>query len=130
MASPIICEVRNLSVPPLVRGEVSFTLREGDRLCVYGHSASGKSTLLRALLGLIPYRGEVIWHVPRVSIGYAGQRPRLIPRATVLQQSCGAHNYTASTFPRTEVVFTSCWSNGGFRQSVGRQCIASPLASR
>lgn len=86
MASPIICEVRNLSVPPLVRGEVSFTLREGDRLCVYGHSASGKSTLLRALLGLIPYRGEVIWHVPRVSIGYAGQRPRLIPRATVLQQ--------------------------------------------
>lgn len=86
MASPIICEVRNLSVPPPVRGEVSFTLREGDRLCVYGHSASGKSTLLRALLGLIPYRGEVIWHVPRASIGYASQRPRLIARATVLQQ--------------------------------------------
>ncbi|MEJ5251714.1 MAG: ATP-binding cassette domain-containing protein [Armatimonadota bacterium] len=61
MASPIILEVRNLSVPPFVRGEVSFTLREGERLGVYGHSGSGKTALLRALLGAIPCRGEVIW---------------------------------------------------------------------
>lgn len=86
MASPIIGEIRNLSVPPLVRGEVSFTLREGDRLCIYGHSGAGKTALLRALLGLTPYWGEVVWQVSPTSIGYAAQQPRLIPRADVLRQ--------------------------------------------
>lgn len=86
MASPIILEVRRLSVPPFLRGEFAFTLREGDRFCVYGHSGSGKSLLLRALLGLIPYRGEVIWHVARSGVGYASQCPRPVPRASLLAQ--------------------------------------------
>lgn len=86
MATPIILEVCNLSVPPQIRGEVSFTLREGERFCLYGHSGAGKTTLLRALLGLLAHRGEVVWHIPRTSAGYAAQRPRLLPRATVLQQ--------------------------------------------
>ncbi|GIV21261.1 MAG: hypothetical protein KatS3mg023_3012 [Armatimonadota bacterium] len=86
MATPMILEVCNLSVPPQIRGEVSFTLREGERLCLYGHSGAGKTTLLRALLGLLAHRGEVVWHIPRTSAGYAAQRPRLLPRATVLQQ--------------------------------------------
>lgn len=86
MATPIILEVRNLSVPPRVRGEVSFTLREGERFCVYGYNGAGKTTLLRALLGLTPHRGTAVWHIPRTSAGIAAQRPRLIPRATVLQQ--------------------------------------------
>ncbi len=86
MATPIILEVCNLSVPPRLRGEVSFTLREGERLCVYGHSGAGKTTLLRALLGLLSHRGSVVWHIPRASAGYAAQCPRLVPRASVLQQ--------------------------------------------
>jgi ABC-type multidrug transport system ATPase subunit len=86
MATPIILEVRNLSVPPRLRGEVSFSLREGERLCVYGHSGAGKTTLLRALFGLLAHRGSVVWHIPRASAGYAAQCPRLIPRANVLQQ--------------------------------------------
>lgn len=86
MATPIVLEVRDLSVPPRVRSEVSFTLREGERLCIYGHSGAGKTTLLRASLGLTRYRGEVVWHVPRSSTGYAAQSPRLLPRATTLQQ--------------------------------------------
>ncbi len=86
MASPIILEVRNLSAPPFVRGEVSFTLREGERLGVYGHSGAGKTALLRALLGMMSCRGEVIWHVPRARVGYAAQHVRLIPRATVFRQ--------------------------------------------
>ena len=86
MASPIILEARCLSAPPILRGEVSFTLREGDRLCVYGHSGAGKTTLVRALLGLARRRGEVTWHLPRSAVGYAAQTPRLIPRASVLRQ--------------------------------------------
>lgn len=86
MGTPIVVEVCNLSVPPRLRGEVSFTLREGERLCVYGHSGSGTTTLLRALLGFIRHRGTAVWHIPRRSAGVAAQRPRLIPRATVLRQ--------------------------------------------
>lgn len=101
MATPIILEVRDLRVPPRLCGHPRnlpaplFTLRGGERLCVYGHSGAGKTTLLRALLGLIPYQGEVVWHVPRPSTGYAAQRPRLIPRATTIQQilwSAQLHN--------------------------------------
>jgi ABC-2 type transport system ATP-binding protein len=86
MATPIILEAHHLSVPPRIREEVSFTLREGERLCLYGQSGAGKTTLLRALLGLFRHHGEVVWYIPRHSAGYAAQRPRLIPRATVLQQ--------------------------------------------
>jgi ABC-type multidrug transport system ATPase subunit len=86
MATPIILEVCNVSAPPRLRGQVSFTLREGERVCVYGHSGAGKTTLLRALLGLLAHRGSVVWHIPRASAGYAAQCPRLIPRANVLQQ--------------------------------------------
>ena len=86
MATPIVLEVRDLSVPPHLRSAISFTLRAGERLCIYGHSGAGKTTLLRASLGLIRYRGEVVWHVPRSSTGYAAQYPRLLPRTTTLQQ--------------------------------------------
>lgn len=87
MATPIVLEVSHLSAPPRLRSGVSFTLREGERLCVYGYSGAGKTTLLRALLGLAPRRGGVLWHVSRQHAGYAAQRPRLVPRATVLQQT-------------------------------------------
>jgi len=63
-----------------------LTLRRGERLCLYGYSGAGKTTLLRALLGLRPRRDEVVWHIAPASVGYAAQQPRLIPRATVLQQ--------------------------------------------
>lgn len=87
MATPIVLEVSHLSAPPRLRSAVSFTLREGERLCVYGYSGAGKTTLLRALLGLSSRRGGVLWHASRQHTGYAAQRPRLIPRATVLQQT-------------------------------------------
>ncbi|MCS7309613.1 MAG: ABC transporter ATP-binding protein [Armatimonadetes bacterium] len=86
MATPIVLEVHGLSAPPRVRSEVSFTLRAGERLCIYGRNGAGKTALLRALLGLHPHRGQVVWQTSHSSTGYAAQRPRLLPRASVLQQ--------------------------------------------
>src|SRR5262245_30191109 len=40
--------------------EVSFTLRDGDRLGLIGHNGAGKSTLLRVVAGLAhPQSGRV-----------------------------------------------------------------------
>lgn len=38
---------------------ISFTLREGERLCVLGPNGSGKTTLLRVIAGTLPYRGRL-----------------------------------------------------------------------
>lgn len=38
----------------LALDDVSLTLREGDRLGVYGHNGAGKTTLLRTLAGYFP----------------------------------------------------------------------------
>ena len=48
----------------LVRG-LDWQVREGERWCVIGRNAAGKSTLLRALAGVgevgVAQRGEVLW---------------------------------------------------------------------
>ena len=41
---------------------ISFDLKAGESLGIVGETASGKSTLARAILGLIqPSRGRVMW---------------------------------------------------------------------
>ncbi len=39
--------------------EISFSLQEGELLCIIGANGSGKSTLLHALTGLVPAQGEI-----------------------------------------------------------------------
>ena len=34
--------------------EVSFSISQGDYLCIVGENGSGKSTLLNTILGLLP----------------------------------------------------------------------------
>jgi len=40
--------------------DVSFTIAAGDRLAVMGANGCGKSTMLRAIAGVLPHRGEVL----------------------------------------------------------------------
>jgi ABC-type Mn2+/Zn2+ transport system ATPase subunit len=59
--------------------EVSFSLDEGQIAILIGPNGSGKSTVLKAILGLVPFRGEVrVFGMPaagaRRQIGYVPQR--------------------------------------------------------
>lgn len=81
---------------------VSFTLEEGDYICVLGENGSGKSTLMKGLLGLIkPYEGKVVYGPSVIgrSIGYLPQKTN-----------------TQKDFPATvrEVVMSGCLSRKGF----------------
>lgn len=71
-----ILEVENLSVSfdgQSVLENVNFTLAKGEVLAVIGPNGSGKSIMFRALLGLIPYSGKIIWRLG-LKIGYVPQK--------------------------------------------------------
>lgn len=52
---------------------LSFEIKRGEVAAIIGPNGGGKTTLLKCLLGLIPYNGKVRWHgSPR--LGYVPQR--------------------------------------------------------
>lgn len=68
----------------LFRG-AELLVRERDRLCLMGPNGSGKTSLIRALLGELPYGGEIRLN-PSVQLGYIPQEIRFLPETeTVLE---------------------------------------------
>jgi zinc transport system ATP-binding protein len=65
-----VLKVKNLTVK--LNGEnliknLTFEVKEGEVLVILGPNAAGKTTLLRTLLGLIPYKGEIHWNEKDIS---------------------------------------------------------------
>jgi zinc transport system ATP-binding protein len=52
---------------------VSFEVAAGETVGIIGPNGSGKTVLLKCILGLVPHRGEVIWQ-PGTKIGYVPQK--------------------------------------------------------
>ncbi len=68
--------VKNLSVRiegKVILENLSFELGPSDTLSILGPNGAGKTVLLKALLGLIPYSGEIVWETS-VRIGYVPQK--------------------------------------------------------
>ncbi len=89
------------SGPAVIVREVSLRIREGEFICIIGHSGCGKSTVLSMLMGLVePTEGGVILAGrevvgPGLDRGVVFQAPALLPwltaRENVLLAVDGAH---------------------------------------
>ena len=106
----LICEGRSLGYEgtTLLR-DLSFTVREGDYLCIVGENGSGKSTLMKTLLGLRqPLSGkvELCGGLKAAEIGY-------LPQQTDIQR-----DFPASV---REIVLSGCQARLGARPFYGRE---------
>ncbi len=101
--SEILCE--NLSIGyegKIVFDNINFTIKEGDYLCILGENGTGKSTLMKTLLGLQkPIGGKIIINKGELknSMGY-------LPQQTAIQR-----DFPTSVY---EVVLSGCLARQGF----------------
>ena len=56
--------------------DISFQVERGQFVCVIGPNGGGKSTLLKALVGLLPIRSGIVRKEAR-NIGYVPQQLRI-----------------------------------------------------
>jgi zinc transport system ATP-binding protein len=71
-----VLQVRDLTIrfgEKTVLANLSFCVRQGETLAVIGPNGSGKTVLFRALIGALPYQGQISW-MPGVRIGYVPQK--------------------------------------------------------
>ncbi len=59
---------------PVIEG-LNFVVNKGDYVCVLGQNGSGKSTMMKALLGfLTPMSGKIVKNIRKNAIGYLPQQ--------------------------------------------------------
>ena len=52
--------------------EVDLDVQKGDKVGIFGANGQGKSTLVKAIVGEVPFRGE-FWLAPGAKVGYYSQ---------------------------------------------------------
>lgn len=77
----------------LALDDISFSVRDGEFVCLVGPSGCGKSTLLKILAGLLPHTKGVITRSnrelagPGPDVGMVFQAPVLLPWRTVMENA-------------------------------------------
>ncbi len=80
---------------PVVRG-VDAQVRGGEIVAVLGRNGSGRSTLAKAVMGMVPWRGAIVWdgaslvgkktfEIARLGIGYVPESRDVFTAMTVHQ---------------------------------------------
>ncbi len=76
MENALVLKVQDLNVTldhRRIIENLSFTVKRGDIVTILGPNGAGKTVLLKCLLGLLPYSGELKWE-KGIKIGYVPQR--------------------------------------------------------
>lgn len=63
----------------VVASDITFTVEEGDYLCIVGENGSGKSTLIKSILGLHPVHSGTLTVSPETRKGGMGYLPQHTP---------------------------------------------------
>jgi len=94
-----LLELHDLAVAygglPVLRG-VTLQLRPGEILGLLGRNGAGRSTLLQAVMGLVPATGQVRWQgqdllgwpahqIARAGLGYVPERRDIFPGLSVVE---------------------------------------------
>ncbi len=70
-----LLQVKNLTVRldnNIIINNLSFSVQTGEFLTILGPNGAGKSVLIKVLLGLLPYQGEIHWY-QKLPIAYLPQ---------------------------------------------------------
>lgn len=71
----VLLKVNNLTIrfgKDIIIENLSFQVERGETLTILGSNGAGKSVLLKALLGLLPYEGRITWN-QKLQISYLPQ---------------------------------------------------------
>jgi branched-chain amino acid transport system ATP-binding protein len=100
-----LLEVRGLHAgygQGLVLEGIEFTLAAGEVVALLGRNGSGRSTLAKALMGLVERRGEIVWQgrqisglatfeIARLGLGYVPESRDVFPGLSVAQNLSLGH---------------------------------------
>ncbi len=75
--------------------DISFLLNEGEKMALVGRNGTGKTTLLRILMGRLEYDDGRIIIPSGTRIGYLSQDPDLTPGRTVLAEAKAVFSHLA-----------------------------------
>lgn len=73
--------------------DIGFLLNEGEKVALVGRNGTGKTTLLKVLMGRMEYDEGSIWLPAGCRVGYLSQDPEFMPGRTVLAEAQSAFAY-------------------------------------
>ena len=97
---------------------LSFELGERETLALVGANGAGKSSTLRAIVGIVKYDGDVLWQgrslkriktskIVRLGIGFSPEGRRVFPQFSVYENlKIGAYSRPEGFEERVEQMFT------------------------
>lgn len=95
--SLISCKNLNISYAGVTAAEnINFDVEQGDYLCIVGENGTGKTSVIRAILGMIKYDGYVSVNASKSQIGYLPQHTSVskdFPASVeeIVLSGCSAH---------------------------------------